>query len=329
MGVTIGAIESRAGEAWRALHPENVEPARVDVLKGRKERKMVFRLVGAGPSGADVIAKRYRLSSGLVERAIYEDVLPTMAVPSLHCHGFLEEPDGTRCWIFLEDAGTGRYSASLGEHRWLAGRWLGLLHTCAADIRPGALPEHGASHYRDCLEQSRTAIEGSGGNPAIGATQRAVLRAVLRALDRLDERWREIERLCAAMPRALVHGDFVPKNLRVRESGAPDALLCFDWGCAGWGVPAVDLAQAPGWARRFAASPSLDAYWSTVRARWPECELASVRRWGAIGGIFRALVSLAWAGRSLASAWVVEPVTEMATALAILTRATGALGWGD
>ena len=48
------------------------------------------------------------------------------------------------------------------------------------------------------------------------------------------------------MPRTFIHGDFAPKNMRVRAGPGGSTLLCFDWGSAGWGVPAADLVQPGG-----------------------------------------------------------------------------------
>jgi len=329
MDTLIGIFESRAATAWRDLRPELGEPERIEILKGRKERKMVFRLVGAGPSRTDVIAKRYRLTTGLVERAIYDVVLPRLPVPSLRSHGFVEEADGTRCWLFLEDAGGEPYSVSVEDHRRLAGRWLGLLHTSAPQAPAAGLPDRGPGHYLECLRTARARIAAHRENATASPHRSAVLGAMLLWLDALEARWDAVERFCDAMPRTVVHGDFVPKNLRVRPGEAGLALLCFDWGCAGWGHPAADLAQRPASSDRFSASPDLAAYWSVVREHWPEYGLAMVSQWANLGGVFRSLASISWASRSLASTSVDKHIAEMLVGQAAIARALRAAAWVD
>lgn len=323
------ALLARAVDAWRSLTPGGAEPARVDLLKGRKERKIVCRLHGAGPAGASVIAKRCRLATGLAEQVAYDRVLPALPVAALRCHGLVAEPDGAHCWLFIEDAGDARYSAANDAHRRLAGRWLGALHTAVPAAVAAALPERGPAHYLDCLRRTRAAIEQSRGNPALGPAHAAVLDALLVRLARLEARWAAVEDCCAAMPETVVHGDFVPKNLRVRRDAAGVALLCFDWGGAGRGPAAVDLAQAPPSVRRFSADADLETYLRAVRERWPRVDLATVRRWASVGSVFRTLGALAWSSRSLSSGWVDAPVAEMRVAAAILARADGVIGGSD
>jgi hypothetical protein len=327
MGALTEIVERQAREAWSALQPALGEPERIDLLKGRKERKTVCRLVGAGPSRTDVIAKRYRLSSGRIERAIYDDVLPRLPLPSLRCYGLAEEANGTRCWLFLEDAAGEPYSIALEEHRRLAGHWLGFLHTSVPGAPTAPLSDHGPSHYLERLRTTRAVIVASRANPAIGASHTKTLNAIDRQLDVLEERWELVEQRCAAMPRTVVHGDFVPKNLHVRSNACAPALLCFDWACGGWGSPAVDLAQAPSSSDRFSASPDLAAYWSVVRDHWPTYSLRSIEEWANIGSMFRALASMCWASRSLASEWVDEPITEMRVAQSLIGRAVRTARW--
>lgn len=315
-----GSFGTRAVEAWARLRREGAEPSRVDVIKARKERKIVCRLAGSGPNDTVAIAKRCRLETGLLERRIYDEMLPRLGVPALRCLGVVEEDDARHCWLFLEHADGGRYDASIGEHRRLAGRWLGLLHSAVPAGATSMLPDRSVGYHQQHLRDALANIAASRVNRALSPAHRWVLDAACVELTRLHDRWAELERGCEAMPLTVVHGDFVPKNLRVRQDAAGAALLCFDWGCAGRGAPAVDLAQAPPSSPRFAASPDLGSYWRVVRDAWPECDWATVRRWAAIGNVFRALAALAWASRSLGSGWVDEPVARMRVALAAIAE---------
>src|SRR4051794_21792084 len=95
-GVAPGDLsEQPAVKAWRALRPGRGDPERVDLLRGRHTKawkRTVYRLAGAGPGGAAVIAKRCRTEVAVLERTIYEEVLPHLPAPALRYYGFVEEP---------------------------------------------------------------------------------------------------------------------------------------------------------------------------------------------------------------------------------------------
>ena len=121
------AREHPAVKAWWALQHAPIVPGRIEVLK-LKHKIAAYRLVGVGPHGSSVIAKRCRTAKARVERLIYEELLPRVPVSALRSYGFLEEPGGEFCWLFLEEANGELYSPQRDDHRKLAGRWLGTLH---------------------------------------------------------------------------------------------------------------------------------------------------------------------------------------------------------
>jgi aminoglycoside phosphotransferase (APT) family kinase protein len=100
------------------------------------------------------------------------------------------------------------------------------------------------------------------------------------------------------MPRTLVHGDFRPKNVRVRVGARGALLYPLDWEMAGWGTPAVDLAPS-----RFGAADDavdLDAYASVAGKAWPALDLAAVRAMEQMGRLFRVVDAVGWASATLA-----------------------------
>src|SRR6266511_3021189 len=225
-------LEFPAIKAWRELRPERVQPDKIEILKGREEtaRKRAYRLAGVGPEGSAVIAKRLRRAKALIEHTVYEEVIQYLPIPTLRCYGLVEEKDGEFCWLFLEDAGEERYSAFTEEHRRLAARWLGLLHTSAARVALAArLPDRGPRIFLESLRSARNRILGNLANPALNAGNHAELKATLSQCAVLESRWDRVERLCEGMPRAVVHGDFVEKNIRIRTNGAGITILPFDW----------------------------------------------------------------------------------------------------
>jgi Phosphotransferase enzyme family len=325
-------LESPAIKAWRELRPEFARPEKIEVLKGRKETatRSAYRLTGVGPENSTIIAKRCRRAKALIERVIYEEILPLLPAPTLRYHGFVEEAGGDFCWFFLEDAGAERYSAFNAEHRRLAARWLGMLHTSSARADLAArLPDRGPRHYLERLRSARDRILGSLTNPALNADDHTVLETILSQCAILESRWDEVERLCEGMPCAVVHGDFAEKNIRIRTDGGGITILPFDWGNAGWGVPAIDLAQSPLPSFGFTGNPDIFAYWTVVRDHWPGLELKTIKQWANLATILRALVAINWDALSLAYEWVERPMIWMRLYREAMEYAMQAVGWAD
>src|SRR5213594_3079705 len=135
--------DHRAVQAWQQIGAKRFEPESIEILK-RKRKTAVYRLDGADAHGPAIIAKRCRATTALVERLIYEELLARLPLPSLRCHGFVAEPDGQYCWLFLEDAGRRKYSPANQKHRVLAGQWLGTVHRAALSPAVRALlPDRG------------------------------------------------------------------------------------------------------------------------------------------------------------------------------------------
>jgi hypothetical protein len=277
------------------LCPEAGVPQRAEILRGFRNKawkRTVYRLEGAGPAGPAVIAKRCPAAQALVERTFYEEILPHLPALTLRYYGYVDEPDSGFCWLFLEDAEGEEYSPLLGEHRILAARWLGLLHTSAAGVAPTRrLPDRGPGHYLGHLRSARATILRHLANGGLPPSDVTVLRSIVSRCDVLESRWDQVERWCDEMPRTFLHGDFKIKNLRVRTSQAGRALLAFDWENGGWGVPAADLGSS--------ANPDLATYQSVAREHWPELDVQALVRLVHVGKVFRNLAALDWAARRL------------------------------
>ena len=321
-----------AVHAWRQLYPD-AELLRITPLRVRRRKSTIYRLEGAGPAGSAVIAKwsqRSQRAHALIERTVYEKILPGLSVPSLRYYGFLEDSDVDRCWLFLEEATGAEYSRLLAADRAHAARWLGLLHTMAAEAAAKAqLPDGGPGRYREFLRSAREGIQQHLGNPVLNPDDVAVLEEVLARLTELDAHWNRVEEPCVGVPQTLVHGDFNGKNLRLRSGSAGTSLLVFDWEDAGWGVPAVDLAQQAVPSSGLSANPDLPTYWSTVRERWSNASHETVRRLACCGTIFRALAALYWESCNLATEWASRSVSNIRLYDAELAHALGQLGWHE
>ena len=289
--LTEGVREHPAVQAWLQVQSDSGEPRSLELLQ-RRRHSTVYRLNEVRQDGARVIAKRCRVATARIEHAIYEELLPLTGMPALRCYGMLEEPEGEYCWLFLEDAAGVRYSPQLPHNRALAGCWLAETHLAAVSAGlKSRLPDRELDHYLRLLRGCRAMLLHHLGGSALSAEDAAVFRNVAAHLDALESLWGELEEICDVMPRTLVHGDFVKKNLRIREAAVGPVLLVFDWEFAGWGVPAADLAQ---FIDR-AASPDLSLYCSISNREQLHLDLRDIQAVAACGNLLRMVDQMSWA----------------------------------
>ena len=277
-----------AAAAWSAFAAGAAEPERIEVLRNGKKAG-TYRLVGAGPAGESIIAQRSPVARALIERAVYERILPRLAVTAPHYYGSRE--DGRDfVWLFLEDLGDERFSKTDPVHAEHAARWVGTMHSGAAWISAARhLPDGGPLRYRDHLRAGRHRIRVHIANPALTPPDVDLLERLVTDLDALERRWAGIEDACTSTPPTLTHGDIQRKNIYVRSGPSGPALFLIDWETAGWGVPAADLTLV-----------DLPTYWSVVRPRWPHVRLEDVRRLAAVGRVFLQLAGIRWVSPELA-----------------------------
>ena len=221
-------LEHPAAKAWRQLRATRVRSERIELVRNRA-RSTVYRLEGAGPAGAAVIAKRSRRAQALIERTLYEQVVPLLPMPSLAYYGFVDEAEGEFAWLFIGCAGDEPYMSTSSEHTALAARWLSLLHTVGGTVAAAALlPDRGPGYFHEHLASAQRNLVLHLDNPVFSAEDRAVLEAVIGQCEALACHWSEVEQQCKALPTTLVHGDFAPKNMRVRNGQAGLVLDLFD-----------------------------------------------------------------------------------------------------
>jgi Phosphotransferase enzyme family len=316
-----------AVRAWCQLHP-HAAPAQITPLRTSRRKSAVYRLVGAGRGGSPVIAKRSRTAAAQIERTVYEGILPRLAVPSLRYEGFVPEPDDS-CWLFMEEATGSAYSNLLAEHRVRAGRWLGLLHSAAADVADGPrLPEAGPGRYLPLLQRVRAAASGNLDNPVLSPDDLGFLEGLVARLDDVAAHWDRLEAICHGVPQTLVHGDFNGRNIRLRGDEGDATVVVFDWEESGWGVPAVDLAQQlTVQSGQLSANADIPAYWAAVRERWPAVSLEACRRLAYCGTVFRAAAAMSWITHNLANDGAHACLGDMRLYAAELESALKELNW--
>jgi phosphotransferase family enzyme len=289
--LTEGVREHRAAQAWLELQPESRAPRSLELLQ-RRRYSTVYRLNDVRHDGTGVIAKRCRAATARKERMIYQELLPLTGMPALECYGMVKEPDGEFFWVFLEDAKDAAYSPQLSENRALAGRWLAetQLATASPNLQ-SCLPTRALNHYLQSLDGCRTIALHHLGVNELPAGDAEVLRKIATYIDAIELLWNQIEEICEVMPRSLVHGDFVIKNIRIRDTAAGPALLVFDWEFAGWGLPATDLAQFTD----KVASPDLSIYCSILRREHSHLNLRDIQAVAACGNLLRMVDQISWA----------------------------------
>src|SRR2546425_763438 len=92
-----------AAAAWTAFGAGAAEPESIEGLRNGKKAG-TYRLVGAGPAGESIIAQRSPVARAVIERVVYEQILPRLPVTAPRYYG--SGADGRDfVWFFLEDVG--------------------------------------------------------------------------------------------------------------------------------------------------------------------------------------------------------------------------------
>jgi hypothetical protein len=275
-----------AVEAWAAATSAGTLPESVHVLRERPT-EAVYLLAGVAPGGASVIAKRALPARTVIERTVYENILPRLPLTAPRCYGsWINEPDG---WLFMENAGVERYSRTDPEHLALAARWLGIMHTTARRV-PAArsLPDGGPARYLSHLRRGRDRIFRSLDTYSYAPAEVEDLMATVARCAALEARWDRVEQACNGVPATVVHGDFQSKNVYLRTDRGSLGVLPIDWETVGWGSPAADLADL------HLPRVDLPTYWTVVREFWPDVDLRALERLAAIGGLLSGCAEFDW-----------------------------------
>lgn len=276
-------------DAWRGLDPSHRYPAEVHTLKARADTR-VYRLSRALVNGAAVIVKEGTPQGIAVERTVYERVLPHLPTSTLALYGGYEREG--RSGLFLEDAGDLPYRADFHEHRALAGTWLAGLHLYTPKGSTDTLPHRDAAYYRSVVKEARETLLRARDNSVLTVDDASRLERLVSAGDAVLESWPKLEALWRDFPESIVHGDFWSGNVRVRVQEDALQLLPFDWGMAGWGVPAVDLAGV-----------DLGAYRATLERGGGGLEPRTLTRIAHSGRVLRAFAAIPGEGPTLLSPW--------------------------
>jgi Ser/Thr protein kinase RdoA (MazF antagonist) len=217
-------------------------------------------------------------------------------------------------------------------------RWLATLQLHAAKfVHTSDLPDRGPRHYLVHLFNAREEIGRHLRRPTAAVDGPGVLADLLYKLDALESHWTELSAFCAMLPETVVHGDLVPKNLRILGDADSAGLAIFDLETAGLGVQAPDLAQLlqPERSRfgreskhrdRFSANPCLDTYRSALAGSVMELDTETIAQSAAVGNVFRCLAGLDWTCAQGTPTWY--PVDDFRVYSQWLGNAMQTAGWG-
>jgi hypothetical protein len=195
--------------------------------------------------------------------------------------------------MFLEDAGALRCTREDPAHRVLASSWLGALHRSGVNLaRDARVPTRGPEWFLASLLESRESILAGLSNPAVASVDHRRLRGLAEQCERVAARWGRVEDACAAMPTTLVHGDFQPKNVYLRQDEDGLTLLPIDWEYVSWSVPGLDLGT---FLRKGYTEAELTAY--SAASGW---DAAPLHEWISTGCALRAVFAVQWASKDLA-----------------------------
>ena len=294
-------LEHPVISAWRELRPDGAGPERIEDLGKTTRTTTVYRLVRVGKGASTVIAKRCPSSTAVIERTVYEEILPNLPFPMLHYYGYVEESGGEFGWLFLEDVSADKFRRHVEKHRLAAACWLGIMNMSASGVSAAArLPGREPGHYLNLLNSACNAIESNITNPMLSRDDCKLLESIVVHCHHVAANWRPVELVCEEIPHTLVHGDFLSKNVGIRTGGDEIILLPFDWEKAGWGVPAEDISAV-----------DISTYWHTVREFWPHIVLEDFMRLARVGKLFRWLVFLEWIAPHFAEDSVERPLADM------------------
>lgn len=289
-----------ATRALKTVHPSADVSGIVTLVS--KGKSSVYRLeLADGETPSRIIAKRSapNYAAGGTELRVYREILPSAGLPTVEVYGSIAATPDSPAWLFMEDLGDQDPSITTPVDRRLLSDWLVALHRWSTNAAiSDTLRDCGPDGYLHHLTETNTAIRTDFNQPWVTGPVQDVLTSLLRLLDRIHRSWTHIDAICQAAPRALVHGDLVRKNIRVRSAGSESELIVLDWETAGVGVPSIDLKLLGDDLRHYAAA---------IQSVWPDMTLARVETLAGVGRVFRSLAVLYWQAKNLAHPWCYLP----------------------
>jgi aminoglycoside phosphotransferase (APT) family kinase protein len=197
------------------------------------------------------------------EASVYRELLEPMRVSVPALRGVFADKEADEIWLILEYLeGNLRVKKSPDPAMMgLAARWIGRFHALSQDYlqtpRTSFLKSYDIEYY---LGWAQRTLQYS-----------AHLRDRYPWLELLYERFEEVIRTLLSVPDAVIHGEYYPKNVLVRDS----TIYPVDWESAAVGAGEIDLASlTEAWPE--AIVQECEAQYQA--ARWPDDPPYDLRR---------------------------------------------------
>ena len=315
MNIEGDPVRTRAEAIWKQVRPDCRPPLQVTNLKPAHRKSAVYRFIGAGPDGTNVIAKRAKRSTIETERRVHQEVLSILPVSALLLYATADDEDERYGWIFLEDAGDIEWSPDRTECRELAAKWLAQVHLGAAGlVGKIALPWLGVAYYVDLVRAARETVSNGLANDALSACSRELLRQVEGDCVLLQTHWSALESVMSGVPSTLSLPGLSAKNARVRMAKSGPELLAFDFESAFFGPAIIELYHV-----------DTSLYSRTVGKTWA-IDGEAIEVLAKLGGVFRAMKSIPGELPTLMSAWPERSIRKLVYCSGRVAVALQALG---
>ncbi|PYM68049.1 MAG: hypothetical protein DME11_01710 [Candidatus Rokuibacteriota bacterium] len=99
-----------AAAAWREAAPSAPTPECIEVLR-QQNGTGAYRLVGVGPEGGPILARRAPCWRVQVERTIYDRILSRLGLTGRRYYAFPPKEPGY-AWVFRQEGGRGNGARS-------------------------------------------------------------------------------------------------------------------------------------------------------------------------------------------------------------------------
>jgi Ser/Thr protein kinase RdoA (MazF antagonist) len=210
-----------------------VENLEVTLARGKKLRLVLKDVSPAATLATTQQVRPHFLYHPAREIEVYQNILNSLRSGTPHCFGAVNSPALERHWLFLERV-DGRLLWQAGDlaHWDAAARWLATLHRRFAGRKFTAtktLLRYDAAYFGVWIGRAEKFL----------TRRRADDR---RKFSRLVKNYGRVVQRLAALPVTLIHGEFYPSNVIVREGVKTGNICAIDWEVAGVGPGVLDLA---------------------------------------------------------------------------------------
>jgi len=276
-------------QAWISLKGEVTDPASVETLQFRKRKPSVFR-IWSDTESSWIICKLCSTEEAHREEIVFEKYLALLPISTLRFFGVYPSQEESESWLFVEDAGGEEYISSRKDHQAIATRWLGELHGLTFNMgEEVGLRDLRESFFLEKLIHVRETIslflQNTSSNSNLG-----ILQEIITHCDRIEAEWKKLEAICRQFPHTLVHGSFSHRNMRVRTGKPGVEILVYDWGAAGWGSAARDLARLT--TKKIGGD--LRLYFNTFKTHYPLVDFYEIKAQELLGKLFRIVEHMSW-----------------------------------